>query len=174
MRACRCRWLPAASAQIENTGKLDIENLHFSVPKAWIRKAPNAMLQAEFAIPKAEGDQEDGRLTVSHLGGTLEDNVDRWKKQFGDKPEKSNEENLAAGGIKIMLVDLAGTFSDSRGPMMGAGAAVARPDYRMLGAIFQVPGDDLLYFIKCYGPKKTITANADEIKGFLTSLKVDK
>ncbi len=48
------------------------------------------------------------------------------------------------------------------------------PDYRMLGAIMQVPGDDMLYFIKCYGPKKTITANYDEIKGFLTSLKVDK
>ena len=51
---------------------------------------------------------------------------------------------------------------------------MTRPDYRMLGAIFQVPGDDRLYFIKCYGPKKTITARADEIKGFLTSLKVDK
>ncbi len=72
-----------------------------------------------------------------------------------------------------MLVDLAGTFDDSRGPMMGR-AGVTRPDYRMLGAIFQVPGDDRLYFVKCYGPKKTITAHADEIKGFLSSLKVDK
>ena len=50
---------------------------------------------------------------------------------------------------------------------------MTRPDYRMFGAIFQVPGDDLLNFIKCYGPTKTIAAQADEIKGFLRSLKVD-
>ena len=131
----------------------------------WKRSSP---------LLEAEGDKEDGRLTVSHFGGTLEDNVARWKKQFGDKPEKQNEETLDAGGIKIMLVDFTGTFSDSRGPMMMAGTSVSHPDYRMLGAIFQVPGDNLMYFIKCYGPAKTVTAHADEIKDSLRSLKVDK
>ena len=62
-----------------------------------------------------------------------------------------------------MLVDFSGTFDDSRGMM---GPTVSRPDYRMLGAIFQVPDEDGLHFVKCYGPKKTITAQADEIKGF--------
>ena len=51
---------------------------------------------------------------------------------------------------------------------------MTRPDYRMLGAIFQIPGDGRLYFVKCYGPKKTIAARADEIKGFLKSLRSDK
>ena len=107
--------------KVDNNGKLDIDTIHFTVPKSWIPKAHSQMLQAEFAIPKAEGDKEDGRLTVSHLGGTLEDNVERWKGQFGEKPEKENEETLKAGGIKIVLVDFTGTFSDSRGPMMMAG-----------------------------------------------------
>ena len=42
----------------------------------------------------------------------------------------------------------------------------------MLGAIFETDGR--LNFVKCYGPSKTMAARADEIKGFLRSLKVDK
>jgi hypothetical protein len=164
-----------ADTKLEN-GQLDLDPVHFTVPKSWIPKPHSQMpgMQAEFAIPHAEGDKEDGRLTVSHFGGTLEDNLARWKKQFGDKPETQNEETLDAGGIKILLIDFAGTFSESRGPMMMAGKSVSHPDYRMLGAVFQVPGDTFHYFIKCYGPKKTITDQADEIKKFLRSLKVDK
>jgi hypothetical protein len=160
-----------AETKVDDDGTLNIEPLHFTVPKAWIPKPHNSMLQAEFAIPKAEGDKADGRLTVSMAGGTVESNVERWKGQFGEKPEKENEETITAGGIKIMLVDFSGTFADSMGPMA---PAVNRPDYRMLGAIFEVPGSPELHFVKCTGPTKTITAHADEIKGFLKSLKVDK
>lgn len=160
-----------SGAKLENNGKLDIDTVHFTVPKSWIAKAHSAMLQAEYGVPRAEGDKEDGRLTVSQLGGTLEENVARWKQQFGEKPEKENEETIDVGGIKIVVVDFSGTYNDSRGMM---GPTVARPDYRLLGAIFQIPGEEGLHFIKCYGPKKTVTARADEIKEFLRSLKVDK
>ncbi len=33
-----------SDAKLENTGKLDIEAIHFTVPKSWIRKVPNSML----------------------------------------------------------------------------------------------------------------------------------
>ncbi len=163
----------AADETLENNGKLDIETAHWTVPKSWVRKAskmPN-IIQAEYGIPKAEGDKEDGRLTVCVAFGSVEENVNRWKGQFSKKLEKQNEETLDAGGVKIMLVDFTGTFDDSRGMM---GSTVTRPDYRMLGAIFQFPNEEGLHFIKCYGPVKTITARADEIKEFLKSLKVDK
>ncbi len=81
---------------------------------------------------------------------------------------KEQKETLDAGGIKITLVNLTGTFNDSTAPRA---PSITRPDYRMLGAIFQIPGEDGLHFVKCYGPKKTITDRADEIKAFLTSLK---
>jgi hypothetical protein len=165
----------AADEALENNGKLDLDTAHWTVPKSWLRKTPKMpnIIQAEYGIPKVEGDKENGRLTVSVALGSLEDNVARWKHQFGDKPDKENEETLDAGGVKIVLVDFSGTFNDSRGPMM-MGPTMARPDYRMLGAIFQIPGEDGLHFVKCYGPKKTITARADEVKGFVSSLKVDK
>ena len=106
---------------------------------------------------------------MSQAGGTVEDNIDRWKGQFGKKPDKENQETIDVGGVKVTLVDFSGTFDDSRGMM---GPTVTRPDYRLLGAIFETDGG--LNFIKCYGPKKTIADRADEIKGFLRSLKVDK
>ena len=104
-------------------------------------------------------------------GGTLEDNIARWKGQFGEKPDKENEETLDAGGIKIMLVDFTGTFDDSRGMM---GPTVPAPITACWAQSSKSPARTGLHFIKCYGPKKTITAHADEIKGFLRSLKVDK
>jgi hypothetical protein len=164
---------PTASADepSENNGKLDIEVVHLTVPKSWVRKAANPMLKAEYAVPKAEGDKMDGRLTVSQAGGSLESNLDRWKGQFS-KLDKEHQDTVDIGGIKITLVDFSGTYEDSRGPMMGAGSAVSRPDYRLIGGIFEADGK--LNFIKCYGPAKTIAARADEIKGFIKSLKVDK
>jgi len=162
-----------SDAELDNNGKLDIETVHFTVPKSWVRKSPMMpdIIQAEYRITKAEGDKADGRLTVSMAGGTLDSNVTRWKGQFS-KLDKEGQETIDADGVKITLVDLAGTFDDSAmGPMA---PPTSRPDYRMFGAIFQLPGERGLHFIKCYGPAKTIGAQADEFKNFLKSLKVDK
>jgi hypothetical protein len=100
----------------------------------------------------------------------VEGNIARWEGQFATHVDKEQKETLDAGEIKITLVDLSGTFNDTMDP---TGPAITRPDYRMLGAIFQIPGEDGLHFVKCYGPKKIIAERADEIKGFLTSLKVE-
>ncbi len=161
---------PDNAEPMENNGKLDVETAHWTVPKTWVRKSPGMMLLAEYAIPKVEGDKEDGRVTVSQLGGSVESNLERWKGQFS-KLDKEKQETIDADKLKITLVDLAGTFNESRGMM---GPSVTRPDYRMLGAIVEVPNQSMLYFIKCYGPAKTIAAQADEIKAFIRSMKEDK
>jgi hypothetical protein len=158
------------STTIENDGKLDVDAAHWTVPKKWVRKSPGMMLLAEYAVPKAEGDKQDGRLTVSQLGGGVEGNVDRWKKQFS-KLDKQNQETFDLDQLKVTLVDFSGIYNDSRGMM---GPSVARSGYRMLGAVVEVPGQSALYFLKCYGPEKTIAAHADEIKAFIRSMKVDK
>ena len=159
-----------ANEPLKNNGTLDLDMAHWTVPKSWVRKTPkSSFLQAEYAIPKADGDNADGRLTVSQAGGTLEDNINRWKGQFSKKLDKENQETIDVGGTKVTLVDFSGTFDDSRGMMS---APVTRPDYRMLGAIFE--SDGRLNFVKSYGPSKTMAARADEIKGFIRSLKVDK
>ena len=160
-----------ASTSVENDGKLDVGTVHWTVPKSWLRKQPNMMLKAEYAIPHAEGDKQDGRVTVSQVGGSIEGNLARWRKQFQDKPSKEHQETIDVDGAKITLLDLAGTFDD---PGNMTAAPVTRPDYRMFGAAVEVPGAQMPFFVKCYGPAKTIAAHDDEIKGFIRSMKVDK
>jgi hypothetical protein len=154
---------------MENNGKLDLDTLHWTVPKTWVRKTPrSSFVQAEYALPVAEGDKATGRLTLSIAGGSVKDNIDRWRGQFSDKPKEAAE-TLDGGGVKVTLVDFSGTFHDSRGPMA---PTVECPDYRMLGAIFGAGGQ--MHFVKAYGPSKTMAARAEEIRGFVRSLKVDK
>ena len=60
--------------------------LTFSKPAGWIdRAAASSMRVAEFVVPKAAGDSEDGELIVYYFGGTggtVEANLQRWTTQF--------------------------------------------------------------------------------------------
>jgi hypothetical protein len=157
----------SGSGPMENDGKLDLGPLHWTVPKTWVRKAPGMMVQAEYAVPKAEGDKENGRLTVSLAGGSVEGNIDRWKGQFNPL-DKQNQETIDVNKVKVTIVDFSGSYAG----MPNSGGSHA--DYRMIAAIAEVPGDRGMCFMKCYGPAKTVAAHADEIKEFIRSLKVDK
>lgn len=137
-------------------------------PDGWTRKQPrNEFVSAEFALPKAEGDDQDGRLTISTARGSVEDNVKRWRdQQFGGKPEKDSQQVLELAGTKVTVVDFTGTYADQPGPFA---PAVERPGYRMLVAI--IPLGEQSLFIKAYGPKKTMADHEDAFHAFLQSLK---
>lgn len=140
------------------------------VPESWVPVQPaSRMIQAEFALPKAEGDENDGRLTIMMAGGTVDANVKRWRGQFEDLEEKPLE-TLDLSGMKTTLVDFSGTFNESRGMM---GPVTKRPGYRMLGAIMEVPSGGML-FVKAYGPKNTMAAHAKEFRKFVESLAAPK
>lgn len=156
---------PAAEVK---EGEIAIDQIRFSAPNTWIQKPPrSAILLAEFSLPRAEGDPADGRLTVTRAGGSINDNVERWRKQFGPKPEKESQEKIEVGGIPITLVDFWGMYLDQRGPFA---PAVESPGYRMLGAIADVEGQ--LYFVKAYGPAKTMAAHAGEFRAFVDSMTI--
>ena len=123
-------------------------------------------IEAEFVIPKTEGDPADGRLTVMASGGGVKANVDRWKTQFS-KTDNSSVKKDKAGGFDVHVVDITGTFKDQRGPFA---PATMRKDYRMMGAII-VMDDGPDYFAKFYGPKKTVEANAKQFAKFVKSFK---
>ena len=170
----RLRQRPAAPQAAERPaaevkeGEIAIDQIRFSAPNTWIQKPPrSAILLAEFSLPRAEGDPADGRLTVTRAGGSIDDNVERWRKQFGPKPEKESQEKIEVGGIPITLVDFWGMYLDQRGPFA---PAVESPGYRMLGAIADVEGQ--LYFVKAYGPAKTMAAHAGEFRAFVDSMTI--
>ena len=152
----------------KNPAEVDLGQVHFTAPKVWLRKPRKSeFVMAEFALPRAEGDPADGRLTITSAGGTVEDNLNRWRGQFVGKPEKDTQDSLDVSGNKATLVDFSGTYVVQN---MAMGESTKAPNYRMLGAIVDVGGQ--LYFVKAYGPAKTMATRADEFRAFVKSLKV--
>jgi len=157
----------AAGPSAESLGpEVDLGEARFKAPSGWVRKQPRSgIIQAEFSLPRVDPDTVDGRLTVAVAGGTIQENVDWWRRQFGEKPEKESQEKLTVAGIAVTLVDFSGTYTGQRGMM---GGAEEGKGYRMLGAILDVGGQ--LHFVKCYGPHKTVDAHAAEFRSFIQSV----
>jgi len=147
-------------------GPLELGAITMTPPAGWQRTPPSSsFVAAEFVLPRAEGDDADGRLTVSTAGGTVEANVDRWKGQFNPLTKQAPQVEIDVAGVKATVVDLSGDFNDQRGPFA---PAVKRPGYRMIAAIVPVEGQ--LFFIKGTGPQETMTAHADEVRHFIHSV----
>lgn len=146
--------------------------LLLKAPAAWNRKQPQtAIVEHEFAITAVENDQADGRLTIMAASGGVQPNIDRWYGQFsqpdgGSTRQRAKVTRLKIAGHDVHLVDLAGTYKDQRGPV---GPATERPNYRMLAAIVTTrAGQD--YFLKLYGPQRTIAANEKAFIGMVEGL----
>jgi hypothetical protein len=126
-----------------------------------LRRVPpkNAMRKASYEVPHVAGDTEDGELAVFYFGpgqgGGIEQNVDRWVKQFsGIQPADVKRADRQANGLREHTVEIArGTF-DSGMPGMGAGGP--KKDYALEGAIVEAPSG--AYFFKMTGPAKTVAA----------------
>ena len=135
-----------------------------TAPDKWVRKQPKSrIIEHEFSVPAAEGDSEDGRLTVMGAGGAIEDNLTRWIGQFiQPDPNDIKKDKKTVAGQEVHSLDISGTYKDMPGGPVAAGKSIERPDYRMLAVIIVTKDGDTPtgnYFIKLYGPKKTIAAN---------------
>jgi hypothetical protein len=131
------------------------------------------MRKAQYALPKAEGDTEDGELTVFYFGlgqgGSVEANIDRWIGQLS-QPDGSSTKDKAktskkeVAGLPVTLVDASGTYSAG---MMSPGPP--RPGYRMVAAV--VESSEGPWFFKLVGPEKTIAKWAASFDQFINSFK---
>jgi gluconolactonase len=145
--------------------------LALTAPSAWVKKEPKhrGIVLFEFAMPKAEGDPEDGRVTIGPAGGGLEANQSRWLAQFS-QPDGSSSKDRAkkkekeVAGTKVHILDLSGTYNAP--PFAGGGQF---PDYRLLAAIIVTPQDGSWY-VKLSGPEKTIAAQAGAFEKMIDSL----
>jgi len=136
--------------------------LQLPIAAAWKSVKPRSrIIQHEFSIPSAEGDGQPGRLTIMAAGGGIEANLARWAGQFrsadgkplADDAKKVEKKTIST--LDVHIVDITGSYQDKpRGPF---GPSVNRPDYRMLAAIV-VTKNQGAWFIKSYGPQKTMTA----------------
>lgn len=168
----------AATAQADEQKSFTLADgkLTVSVPEAWKVVTPRSrIIDTEMKVPAAEGDEIDGRVTVMGAGGSVQANIDRWIGQFsqpdgGSSKEKTKTTKKTVAGKEVHIVDVTGTYADSPGPFA---PAVQRPNYRMLAAIVTTKGDGN-YFIKFYGPEKTVTNNAAAFNTMINSIKAVK
>jgi hypothetical protein len=158
---------PNAAVPADLGSGVTLASIAFTAPDGWLRKKPaSSFVEAEFSLPASEGDENDGRLTVSVAGGSVEANIQRWKSQFGGSPAEAHQEEIEVDGITATLVDLTGDFDDRRGPFS---PGAQQSEYRMIAAI--IPIDGQLHFVKAVGPKNTMATHADSVNEFVRSAK---
>ncbi len=131
------------------------------------------MRLATYKVPKADGDRDDGEVSVFRFapgkGGDVKANLERWEKQFSDVAKSSirqNEKTIAGFAAHLLEIDR-GTFASG----MPGEPAQPKPNYGLLGAIVETPAGN--YFFKLTGPEKTVKAAQRPFFAMLESIKVE-
>jgi hypothetical protein len=150
--------------------------LKFDAPADWKSQPPRSgMRKAQYVLPRAGADSEDGELVVYYFGpgegGGVADNLNRWRGQFttadggpvGD--DAVSQETFEAHGMRVTWMDVKGRFAP--GPMPGMPATGPRDDYRMFAAIIETPTGP--WFIKATGPLATMEQHAAGVRAFTAS-----
>lgn len=155
--------------------KQGLPPLDYKAPEGWQEHPPSrAFRAAEFTIPRAEGDAEDGQLIVYYFGpgqgGGIEDNLARWRSMFSTADgqpvadDAASHENFEANGLAVTTIDVQGRYADMMSRPNQSGPTTEH--YRLLGAIVETPDGN--WFFKGVGPANTMSANRD---GFMEMLK---
>ncbi|MCP4174146.1 MAG: hypothetical protein GY758_25625 [Fuerstiella sp.] len=151
----------AATAPGERKG---FDGLKFSVPAGWeempLSQFQMGIISAKFAMPEAG---PDVTLTLSRSGGSLSDNLDRWRGQVTQSRGEATE-TLTVAGVDATLIDLEGRFAAGFG-------REAQDGWRMLGIIAPLP--DQGYFLKLTGPVDQVEAVEEDFRAFAKSAQRD-
>jgi len=154
---------PVASATAPGE-RQSFDGLKFAVPAAW-KEVPLSQFQmgiisAKFSMPDAGPDVS---LTLSRSGGSLSDNLDRWRGQVTQSRGELTE-TLTVAGVDATLIDLEGRFAAGFG-------REAQDGWRMLGIIAPLP--DQGYFMKLTGPVAQVAAVENDFREFAKSAERD-
>lgn len=142
-------------------------------PATWQWQPPRSqMITANYTVP-APGDVEGARaaqLNVYYfgqgMGGSVQDNIDRWKNQFRspDGYEVTpHVEEFEVNGLPITFVELAGEWREF-------GAVAFRRDQILVAAIVEAPAGRV--FIRLAGDEQTIETNRDAFMKLVRGLRV--
>lgn len=149
--------------------KLGKDKIVLKAPADWKTIKPKfaGIVDYEFSVTPAEGEERPGRVTIGGAGGGVEPNIGRWIGQF-DKA-KSTREEMKVAGETVYALDVSGSFKDGS-PF---GPKTLREGYRLLAVI--ITTDKLgTYYIKFVGPKKTVAANEEAFKKMVKGMTIAK
>lgn len=140
-------------------------------PAGWKREPPaNPMRIAQYTLPPVAGDAEPAECVVTTFGpgqgGSVEQNLDRWIRQFAANEDTHLERGTrTVSGLKLSTLEMTGTF---RGMTEGSG----KPNTRMLAAVVEAPSG--LWFFKLTGPDATVKQAKSGFDALLGSLDTTK
>ncbi len=178
--ACACKTVPEASGTTTSTTATVTTpsvsatatptvasgpDVTWTMPSGWSSEPTVGMRKATYRIAKAAGDAEDATVSVIQAGGTVDDNVSRWKEQF-DAPHDFSRSESTISNLKITMVEVHGTYTGG-GVMVGE-SPNPRPGWALRGAI--VSAGPQPYFFKMLGPDKTVAAARQDFQALVDSI----
>lgn len=160
----------AGSREGEGPQELKLDGITFAVPGNWKRVKPETnIVEAEFELARAEGDEYDGRLTLMSSGGLPEDTISMRSGEFKFDPgEPAARDKIKLGAIEATVVDLRGEWKGS-----SFRPIPPRSDYRMLLVIIPFT-ERSAFYAKLTGPRATIAAHEDEFRDFLRTAQIQR
>ncbi|MCI0489488.1 MAG: hypothetical protein L0229_23090 [Blastocatellia bacterium] len=184
LAACALCWAcgengDAATSQTgtatSQSGASSATGLRFQAPFGWVEERPSSNMRvAQYRLPQAEGDSEDGSLVLYYFGegqgGSVQANLDRWIGQMeqpdgGSSKEKATTETMTVNGLNATLLDVQGTYTAEMMP--GGGDRHNKSNYRMRAAVVETPRG--AYFVKLVGPANTISRWDQAYMSFIKS-----
>jgi hypothetical protein len=129
------------------------------------------MRLGQLRLPRAEGDSEDGVLTVIEAGGSVDDNLSRWRGQFTGSPAAETD-TFEKGRLTVTTIRVEGAFQGMGGPMAGGGGP-AKENYRLSGAVVRDPQRQSLTFLKATGPRATLLRWEDALESLFRSIEAE-
>ena len=148
----------------------------WTAPAGWVRQAPRPMRAATYALAPEFGEKSGGECGIYFFGagqgGSVDDNIARWKGQFtvtGGGPAPAKVAKRTVHGLAMTTIDVTGDYSGLGGPLSDRGKVGG---YRLLGAIVSAPGGNI--FVKCTGPLKTMSVNQPKFEQLLSSFQPAK
>ncbi len=149
----------------------------WTAPAGWTPQPQRPMRAATYLLAPELGEKTGGECGLYFFGagqgGSVEDNIARWKGQFtlsrgGPAPAKVATRTVH--GLMMTTIDVSGEYSGMGGPLAESSSKVA--GYRLLGAIVAAPGGNI--FIKCTGPMKTMGVNQPKFEQLLASFRTGR
>ena len=151
-------------------------DLRSKVPDGWTTEKPTSdMRVAQYKLPHADGDTEDGLLVVYYFGkgqgGSADANIERWVNQVKQPDGQPSQDRAKIGsqtvnGLAVKTVDVSGNYGGGMSP--DSAPTNSKTIYRLRGAVVETPKGS--YFVKLTGPENTIKRWEQAYNDYLQSL----
>jgi hypothetical protein len=155
----------------------------WDTPGSWTTmNAPNTSRsgarKASYNVPKAGNDKEEGEVLVTFNGtgdrGDPAKIFKEWFDQFDGNlgATAKREELVNARGLKVEMVEIAGTYKVALAPPVGpqkkSAVQMVKNNFRLVGAVVKTP-DRGNWFFKLTGPDETVQSARSALRALLES-----